>query len=158
LYGYGRRRRRLLLSGVTGLVTLLVWPLATLAMGVPNDPSLRGSREGSLIDRAHRTFSAAAPHLDVVLLALGCGAVGFLFLREVRQRMGFGNDLWAWAALGGAIVVLGGAYVFGPGNVELWLDTSVNRTTIFVALLGWWIVAVWAVCGASASLTKRLAT
>ncbi len=158
LYGYGRRRRQLLLSGFTGLVALLVWPLAALVMGVPNDPSLRGSREGSLIDRAHRTFSAAAPHLEVVLLAVGCGVVGFLFLREVRQRLGLGNDLWAWAALGGAILVLGGAYVFGPGNVELWLDTSVDRTTIFVALLGWWIVAVWAVCGASASLTTRATT
>lgn len=44
LYGYGRRRRQLLLSGFTGLVALLVWPLAALVMGVPNDPSLRGSR------------------------------------------------------------------------------------------------------------------
>jgi hypothetical protein len=158
LYGYGRRRRRLLLAGFAGLVTLLVWPLATLAMGVPNDPSLRGSREGSLLDRAQRAMSAAAPHLEVVLLAVGCGVIGFLFLREVRQRLGLGNDLWAWAALGGAILVLGGAYVFGPGNVQLWLDTSVDRTTIFVALLGWWIVAVWAVCGASASLTKGAVT
>jgi len=33
--------------------------------------------------------------------------------------------------------------------VELWLSTSVDRTTIFVALMGWWIVAVWALCGVS---------
>jgi hypothetical protein len=152
LFGYGRHRRRLILAGLAGLVALLVWPLATLAMGVPNDPSLRGVREGSLLNRAHRTLSAAGPHLEVVLLALACGIAGYLLLRPVRGRLGLGNDLWAWSALIGAILVLGGAYVFGPGNVELWLDTSVNRTTIFVALLGWWIVAVWAVCGASASL------
>ena len=157
LLGYGRRRGRLVLTGLAGLVALLVWPLATLVMGVPNDPSLRGSREGSLLNRAHRTLSAAGPHLEVVLLALACGVAGFLLLRQVRSRLGLGNDLWAWIALVGAVLVLGGAYVFGPGNVELWLDTSVNRTTIFVALLGWWIVAVWAVCGASASLTVSTA-
>ena len=157
LLGYGRRRGRLVLTGLAGLVALLVWPLATLVMGVPNDPSLRGSREGSLLNRAHRTLSAAGPHLEVVLLALACGVAGFLLLRQVRSRLGLGNDLWAWIALVGAVLVLGGAYVFGPGNVELWLDTSVNRTTIFVALLGWWIAAVWAVCGASASLTVSTA-
>jgi hypothetical protein len=157
LFGYGRRRGRLVVAGLSGLAALLVWPLATLVMGVPNDPSLRGSREGSLLNRAHRTLSAAGPHLEVVLLALVCGVVGFTLLRQVRGRLGLGNDLWAWSALVGAILVLGGAYVFGPGNVQLWLDTSVDRTTIFVALLGWWIVAVWAICGASASLTAGAA-
>jgi hypothetical protein len=48
--------------------------------------------------------------------------------------------------------VLGGAYVVGPGDIELWLATSVDRTTIFVALLGWWIVAAWALCASAVLL------
>jgi hypothetical protein len=92
------------------------------------------------------------PHLHVVVLAAICGVAGYLVLRRVRTRFGMGNDLWTWAALGGAAVVLGGAYVVGPGNLELWLATSVNRTTIFLALLSWWSVAVWAMCGTAGLL------
>jgi hypothetical protein len=149
LLTYKRRRVRLVAGGIFGLGALMAWPVLTILLHVPKDPSLIGSREGSLLDRAHRTFSAMAPHLHIVALAAGCGIAGLLLVRPVRDRMGLGNDLWAWGALVGAVLVLGGAYVFGPGNVELWLDTSVNRTTIFVALLGWWIVSIWALCGAA---------
>lgn len=148
LLASGRDRRRVLIGGGGALAALLVWPVLTLLLNVPTDPSLLGSRQGSLISRAHRTVSAMAPHLHVVGLAALCGLVGLLALRALRGRLGIGNDLWAWAALLSSFLVLGGAYVFGPGNVELWLATSANRTTIFLALLAWWMVAVWAVCGA----------
>jgi hypothetical protein len=155
----GRPRKvRLFAAAVAALAALFVWPVVTILLDVPTDPSLIGSRQGSLATRAHRTFSAMAPHLHVVVLAAICGVAGFLLLRQLRERLGVGNDLWAWVALVAAAVVLGGAYVFGPGNVELWLATSVDRTTIFGALLGWWIVAVWALCGAcavSASLGRE---
>jgi hypothetical protein len=143
-------RLRLLPAAVAGLAALLVWPVLTLIIDVPPDPSLTGSRQGSLVSRAHRTLSAMAPHLHVVLVALLCGMAGLFLLRRLRGRLVLGNDLWAWLSLVGAAFVLGGAYVFGPGNVQLWLATSVDRTTIFVALLAWWIVAGWAVCAAGA--------
>jgi hypothetical protein len=144
----GGSRRPPVIAAVGGVVALAVWPLTTLIVGVPRDPSLSGSRDGSLANRAHHTLSAMEPHLHVVLLAVICGLLGLL-VKPVRQRIGLGNDLWAWAALVGALIVLGGAYVFGAGDVELWLATSVNRTTIFVALLAWWIVSGWAVCGSA---------
>ncbi len=147
LLTYKRHRIRLMAGAAFGLGALVAWPVLTLALHVPKDPSLLGSREGSLLDRAHRTLNAMTPHLHIVGLAAACGIAGVLLVRPVRDRMGLGNDLWAWGALVGAVLVLGGAYVFGPGNVELWLDTSVNRTTIFIALLGWWIVSIWALCG-----------
>jgi hypothetical protein len=147
------RRRNLgklpLAAAAAGVVALFVWPLLTLLLGAPTDPSLTGSQRGSLAGRAHRTLNAMAPHLEIVLLAALCSVAGYFLLRRVRERLNLGNDLWAWAALLGATTVLGGAYVVGPGNVELWLATSVDRTTIFVALLGWWILALWAVCGSA---------
>lgn len=135
-----------------GVVVLLGWEFLTLLIGVPNDPSITGARDGSLEQRAARTWDAAVPHLHVVVLALVCALCGWVLLNALRRRMGIGNDLWAWVALALSIAVLGGAYVFGSGNVELWLATSVNRTTIFVALLAWWMVAVWALCGTAAVL------
>jgi hypothetical protein len=146
------RNRVPLLAMAFGVVSLLVWPVLTKVMGVPTDPSISGPRDGSLHARADATFDAAITHLHVVTLAGIVGLAGFFLLRHLRGRLGMGNDLWAWAVLAGAILVLGGAYVFGPGNIDLWLATSVNRTTIFVALLGWWIVAVWALCGTAGAL------
>lgn len=140
------------LATVLGVLALLGWPVATVILGVPKDVSISGVRDGSLWHRAQATFDAAAPHLHVVEVAAVAALAGLVLLRQRRARLGLGNDLWAWGILGAAILVLGGAYVFGPGDVELWLATSVDRTTIFVALLGWWIVAVWAFCGVSSAL------
>jgi MYXO-CTERM domain-containing protein len=145
----GQRPTKPLLALVVGVLALIGWPVLTLALGVPKDANISGTRDGSLWDRARATFDAASPHLHVVELAALIGLAGLFLLRRRRGRLGLGNDLWSWAILLVAIVVLGGAYVFGPGDVELWLSTSVDRTTIFVALMGWWIVAVWALCGVS---------
>ncbi len=143
---------RPLLAIGAGVVALSGWELITVVLGVPTDPSIAGKGQGSLVSRAEGTWDAAVPHLHVVVLAGFCAVVGYFLLRTVRQRLGLGNDLWAWLALAVAVGVLGGAYVFGPGNLELWLATSVNRTTIFVALMAWWMVATWAVCASAAVL------
>jgi hypothetical protein len=144
--------RRLLLALGAGVVALLGWDLLMVVMGVPSDPSISGRRQGSLASRARSTWDAAVPHLHVVVLAGLCAILGLLLLGPLRRRLGLGNDLWAWAALALAAAVLGGAYVVGPGDIELWLATSVDRTTIFVALLGWWIVAAWALCASAVLL------
>jgi hypothetical protein len=148
----GRGPRRFLVALGGGVLALLVWPILTTLLGVPTDPDISGRREGSLSSRTQGTFDAMVPHLHVVALAAICSALGFLVLRRVRTKFALGNDLWTWAALGGAALVLGGAYVVGPGNLDLWLATSVNRTTIFLALLAWWSVAVWAMCGTAGLL------
>jgi hypothetical protein len=143
---------RPLLATGAGVVALLGWELLTVVLGVPTDPSIAGKRVGSLLSRAQGTWDAAVPHWHVVVLAAICALFGLFLLQAVRRRLGVGNDLWAWGALSVAVAVLGGAYVFGPGNIELWLATSVNRTTIFVALMAWWIVAAWALTASAAVL------
>jgi hypothetical protein len=154
LVRHRRSGRPLRIMVGTGLaaVAVLGWQIEILIVGVPRDPSLSGHGQGSLSLRARHTWDAAVPHLHVVVLAGICAIIGGLLLRQLRRRLGLANDLWAWAALSGAVLVLGGAYVFGPGNIDLWLFTSVNRTTIFVALLAWWMVAIWAVCASAAML------
>jgi hypothetical protein len=144
--------RRPVVAMAVGVVALGAWEMLTVVVGVPPDSSLTGRGQGSLAHRVAGTWDAAVPHLHVVILAAGCGLAGLLVLRHLRQRLGMGNDLWAWGALVAAAAVLGGAYVLGPGNLQLWLATSVNRTTIFVALLAWWIVGVWALCGTAGVL------
>jgi hypothetical protein len=148
----GERPVKALVALGVGVLGLAAWPVLTLGLGVPKDANISGARDGSLSDRARATIDAASPHLHVVELAALVGLAGLVLLKQRRRRLGLGNDLWAWGILALAMAVLGGAYVFGPGDVELWLATSVDRTTIFVALLGWWIVAVWALCGVSGLL------
>jgi hypothetical protein len=147
---HGERLRPVLAMGI-GVAALLAWELLVIVLGVPTDPSIVGQRDGSLLSRAQGTWDGAVPHLHVVVLAGLCALGGLALLRTVRGRLGMGNDLWAWGALVVASGVLGAAYVFGPGNLELWLATSVNRTTIFVALMGWWIVAAWALTASGAA-------
>jgi hypothetical protein len=143
---------RPLLAVGTGVVLLLGWEMLTVVLGIPTDPSIGGKKDGSLWSRAVSTWDQAVPHLHVVGLAALIGLAGFVVLRSLRGRIGVGNDLWAWVAVAVAIGVLGGAYVLGAGDVELWLATSVNRTTIFVALMAWWILAIWALCATTAAL------
>jgi hypothetical protein len=149
---YVRQHRRPLLVMAGAVVALSAWEVVVQIIGVPPDASTTGRGEGSLASRVSGTWDGAAPHLHVVGLALVCAVAGAVLLGPLRRRLGLGNDLWGWATLAAAALVLGGAYVFGPGNLDLWLATSVNRTTIFVALLGWWIVAVWALCGSAGVL------
>jgi hypothetical protein len=146
------RAVRPVVAVAVGVLALLGWELMTVILGVPTDPSIVGKRDGSLLSRARGTWDGAEPHLHVVLLAALCALAGWVLLRALRTRLGVGNDLWAWGAMAAAVAVLGGAYVFGPGNLELWLATSVNRTTIFVSLLAWWIVAIWALTASAVVL------
>ncbi len=146
----GRRRLRPVLTVGAGVLALFGWEFLMVGLGVPTDPSIVGKRDGSMLSRAESTWDAAVPHLHVVVLAVLCAVFGLALLRVFRGRLGLGNDLWAWGSLVGAGAVLGGAYVVGPGDIELWLATSINRTTIFIALLAWWIVAAWAVTASAA--------
>jgi len=98
-----------------------------------------------------------SPYLHVLVLALPLSVVGGLTLTRVRRCALVGNDLWAWAALAVGLVAVGAALVTGNGAILPWIRSTVHRITEYPVLEGWWIIAVWAVVGASASPLGRKA-
>lgn len=149
---FGARGHRLAAAaaGVVGVLALGGWPvLVRLLRAAPDQPTL-GARQGSDLSRAHATVAAMAPHLHVLVLALGVSAGGAMVLRRARRRSGLGNDGWAWGVLAAGTLAVVAAYATGGGNVEFWLATSVHRTTFFTALAAWWVVGGWTVVAAGA--------
>jgi hypothetical protein len=141
--------RRPAVYGVAVVVLLGVWPLLTRIEKFTPDSNTSGPRVGSALTRARLTADAMAPHLDLLALAVPFAIVAALLLNRWRRRIGLGNDLWAWAAAGVGLAAIAGAYVTGPGNVSLWLRTSVHRTTMFPAVTAWLILGIWAVVAAA---------
>jgi hypothetical protein len=141
------------IGGVLGVLVLTAWALLCRLLGAAPNVETIGTNTASDATRAHLTYAAMAGHLHVLVLAAVVALVGAACLRRSRRRSGLGGDLWTWAALVAGVGVVAGVYVFGPGIVQLWLITSVHRTTFFPALLGWWVIGVWAVVAASALVT-----
>jgi len=141
--------------GALGVVGLGLWPLLTrLLHAAPNAPA-PGRRDGDDASRLHASAVSMAAHLHVLLLAAPIAVVGMVILGRVRRTMGLGSDVWAWAALAAGLGFVLVVYVTGPANIELWLVTSTHRTTIYGALLGWWVVAGWAVIASAHGVTRR---
>jgi hypothetical protein len=107
------------------------------------------------VSRLHDSVVSMAAHLHVLLLAAPVAVVGMVVLGRARRTMGLGSDGWVWAALVAGLGVVFVVYVTGPGNIALWLLTSTHRTTIYGALLGWWVVAGWAVIGSAHVVRRR---
>ncbi len=141
---------RPIVVGLIALVGLGLWPVLTKTLHMSKNANTSGARIGSYLFRAHHTVSSMAPYLHVVLWTVPVAVVGSLFLSPVRRRMALGHDLWAWLAFAVGTALLFGAYVTGPGDVTLWLLTSVDRTTIYPALAAWWILSFWLLVGAGA--------
>jgi hypothetical protein len=136
-----------MVAGVGGEAGLALWPVLTRILHAAPNAAAPGRRDGTDGSRLHDSVSSMAPHLHVLVLAVALAVVGTLLLRRTRAVMGLGSELWPWLALLAGLAAVLVAYVTGPGNIELWLITSTHRTTIYGALLGWWLVALWAVIG-----------
>lgn len=133
--------------GLGAVCALGVWPLLMVLLGAAGNVAVPGARQGDDWSRARLTFDAMTPHLGVLAVAVPLALVGAFVLRRARRAVGVGHDAWAWAALAAGLVLVGGVYVTGGGNVTFWLATSVHRTTEFPALCGWWVIGTWAIVG-----------
>jgi hypothetical protein len=142
-----------LVAGVGGVAGLALWPVVTRLLHAAPNAAAPGRRDGTDGSRLHDSLSSMAPHLHILVLAAAVAVVGTLLLRPTRAAIGLGSELWPWLALLAGLAAVLIAYVTGPGNIELWLITSTHRTTIYGALLGWWIVALWAVIGSGLRLS-----
>ena len=102
----------------------------------------------SLGVRASATIGAMAGQLAVLPVALAVLVAGSVALRRHRENLGLGNPLWLWASCLSALGTIFAAYLFGALSIHSWLQSSVDRTTIFpqVALLtdlAIWLIVVF---------------
>ncbi len=135
--------REPVLFAISSLALVSFWPaVVRILHSIPN-AEWAGKRDGSDASRLVDTFRSAAPHLEVLAVAVPVALVGTLLLRRRRKMSGAGSDLWVWAAIIVAASGVSWAYVTGPGSIRLWLDTSIQRTSLFPLLGAWWIVAFW---------------
>ena len=139
-------------AGLAGLAALAVWPGLCRVLGATRVTG--GTEPGSFSFRVHTTWDAAVPYVHSVGIALVVAVLGGLVLRTVRRATGLGNDLWTWAALAAYLAALAWAYLTTVGSLPFRLLTSINRTTVFPSLMGWFIVAVWAVVGCGALVAR----
>jgi len=132
-------------AGVLGVAALAVWPGLCRLLGATRVTG--GTEPGSFSFRVTTTWDATVPYLHSVGVALVVAVLGGLVLRGARRAAGLGNDLWTWAVLAAYLLALAWAYLTTIGSLPFRLFTSIDRTTVFAALAGWYIVAVWAVVG-----------
>ncbi len=128
----------------------MAWPAAMRWRHVGADLNTSGTRQAALLPRAQAAYDAMAPHLDVLVLAVGLSIVGGLLWS--RRRAVVETYLWAWAVVIVAGAIVTGAYTFGPGTIfflDLWLQTSAHRVTEVLSLAGWWIVGATVVMGSA---------
>ena len=133
----------LVACATAGLLSLSLWPALVKVEHAARDSNTSGARQGTWSSRTHETFTAMAPHLHLLLLAVPVAVVSGVVLSKRRSRLHVGNDLWAWLGLLGGTFVVAFAYVSGPGATSFWLLTSVHRTTMFPTIAAWLILGVW---------------
>jgi hypothetical protein len=135
------------------LVVIGLWPLVVhLLRAIPNI-EVSGTRDGNDGSRLADTIHSAAPHLEVLIVAVPVAILGGVFLRARRRALGVGNEALAWSVVVVAAAIVTAVYVTGPGSIKPWLDSSVDRTTLFPRLAAWWILGSWVVI-ATATVTR----
>jgi hypothetical protein len=152
LWREGRRRQwwQPVALGVAELAVVAWWPLL-MRIDHARGAKLAASPMRSWAGRVSGSYHGMTPYLHVLVLAIPLAAVGGLVLSRVRRASGAGNDWWAWAGLASGVLAVAGAFVTGTGPLTPWLVTTVHRVTEFPAMMGWWIIAVWAVVASGAS-------
>lgn len=138
-------RGRVVVGGAAGVIGIGAWPALT-HLGIQLFARSPGASSLSTWPtRARLAYDGMVPHLHVIALALPVAVVGGLLLSGGRRACGVGSDWWAWAALAGGLVAIGGSYVIQSGSTALLVVTTVHRVTEYPALMAWWIIAAWAV-------------
>ena len=125
-------------------VPALVWPAIMRVDGIGN--SFFSSRSSEpVVQRIAPTAAGMAHHLAVVPVALVVLALGLGVLGARRARLGLAGPGWLWVVVTASILIIGGTYILGSLEIHWWLQTSVNRTTVFTQLLACTDVALWLV-------------
>ncbi len=122
----------------------LIWVGIVHRLGIPNlFFGHSGAQKTSLGARASATVAGMAGHLAVVPVAIVVLVAGSLVLRSYRENLGLGNPLWLWASCLLALAAVFATYVWGSPPIHWWLQSSVDRTTIFAQIALYTELAIW---------------
>jgi hypothetical protein len=135
--------------GVAEIAVVGSWPLL-MRIDHARGAKVAESPMRDWADRVSGSYHGMTPYLHVLVVAIPVAVVGGLILSRVRRASGAGNDWWVWAGLASGALAVAGAFVTGTGALGPWLLSTVHRVTEFPAMMGWWIIAVWAVVASGA--------
>ena len=100
----------------------------------------------ALVVRRHETFTAMAPHLHLLLLAVPVAVVAGIVLSRLRATLHLGNDLWAWLGLLGGCSSSHGRMSADPATLPSSSAAHLRPPNDDVsATAAWLILAVWTV-------------
>jgi hypothetical protein len=150
-----RRWWRPVVIAAVEVAAIGVWPLAMRVVHTVGQSNPIGPAD-EMLSRANATAHGLAPYLHSLLWAAPVALIGGLVLPGLRRQGGAANDWWAWTALVSGLLVIGGTLVLSPAAIGPLLRGSQHRLTEFPALLGWWIVATWAVLTSGSSWPAHL--
>jgi len=136
--------------GAAELAVVASWPLL-MRIDHARGATVESTPMSRWAGRVSGSYHGMTPYLAGLLLAIPLAVVGGLMLSRVRRASGAGNDWWAWAGLTSGVLAVAGAFVTGTGTLAPWLLSTVHRVTEFPAMMGWWIIAVWAVVASGVS-------
>ena len=139
------------------LAVIGLWPLVVHLLHALPNIEVSGARDGNDGSRLADTIRSAAPQLEVLVVTVPVAILGGVSLRARRRALGVGNDAFAWSAIVVAAAIVTAVYVTGPGSIQPWLSSSIDRTTLFPRLAAWWILASWVVI-ATATATAAAAS
>lgn len=128
-----------------GLAAIVAWPAIMLGLHALLDPDLSGPRHGSMPSRLDATLRSFGDHLHLAGAALVVAALGGVVLRHAWKDSGFGDDRLVWLIGLGELAATALFYTVGTTEIQFWLATSVDRTTIFANLLGLSLLGFWMV-------------
>jgi hypothetical protein len=109
----------------------------------------QGPSGQSLASRAAATVEGMGGQLKIAPVALLMLVAGSLVLRRYRESARLANPAWLWLSCLGSLAVIFATYLFGSDPIQVWLHSSVNRTTIFAQVLLIADVAIWLVIAVS---------
>lgn len=145
-----RIRRSLPWSGPTALATV-AWTSTVHALGVASDVAAGGNvgrllhLDQSVLERVRPTFAELWAYLHVVPLGVGVALACCLLLAPLRHRAGLGHPAWTAVVAASSGVTLVLAYLLNPIDITFLVQTSMDRTTIFLRELVAADLAVWSI-------------
>jgi hypothetical protein len=135
----------------------LVWVMVSKYFGATSDLLGGGRfrellvRDPVVLDRLDPILAATDTQVgDYVTVAATVALLAGLFLRRQRRAMGIGSDLWLWGIGGAYTISLVITYLISPNQITWHLATSIDRTTLAIALLACVSTLSWAVTAAGA--------
>lgn len=145
----GRRRLRRIAVVAAFAGPGLAWSVLVKAEGIGNT-FFNGRGRGTVGFRLRAAVDGVAQHLHLAPWVAAVAVAGTLLMAARRRRLDLANPLWLWGVLVASLAMVVATYTFGRLQIQWWLRTSADRTTIFAQLMLCTELTVWALVALAA--------